>query len=251
MLNKIKDILFEETKQQKFNKICKANQISLNYNLNKNELQILSDIFENREYSDYFPFYQKVTVIDIGAHFGYFSIFAHKNTNSQSTILAIEPSNLNFKQMLGNLKANKIENVIAINAALGVKNEVSTLYLGRTSNNSIINNYSFLEENDTIENVESKTLETILIENKIEKIDFLKMDCEGSEYSILESLNKETFDKITTISMEFHDLKNVKYTGDILVKLLIDNNFKIVKYKYMKTTMGLNYGKIIGTKTIK
>ena len=211
-------------------------------------MQILSDIFEGREYSDYFPFYKKVTIIDIGAHYAYFSIFANKNTNNQSTIFAIEPSIMNFEKMTSNINKNKIENIIGLNCALGTKNENATLYLGNTSNNSLISDYSLLKKEKSIEKIEIKTLDTIISENKIDKIDFLKMDCEGSEYLILENINAQTFDKISTISMEFHDLKNEKYTDETLLNILINNNFKIVKYQYNKTSMGLNYGKIIASK---
>ncbi len=248
MFTKIKNALFGENKQQKFNKICTVNQISLEYNLNKNELQILSDIFEGREYSDYFPFYKKVTIIDIGAHYGYFSIFANKNTNNQSTIFSIEPSNMNFEKMTSNINKNKIENIVGLNCAVGTKNENAKLYIGNTSNNSLIRDYSLLKKEKSIEEIEIKTLDTIISENKIEKIDFLKMDCEGSEYLILENISAQTFDKISTISMEFHDLKNEKYTAETLLNILINNNFKILKYQYNKTSMGLNYGKIIASK---
>ncbi|MFZ4402344.1 MAG: FkbM family methyltransferase [Bacteroidales bacterium] len=248
MFTKIKNALFGENKQQKFNKICTVNKISLEYNLNKNELQILSDIFEGREYSDYFPFYKKVTIIDIGAHYGYFSIFANKNTNNQSTIFAIEPSNMNFEKMTSNINKNKIKNIVGLNCAVGTKNENAKLYIGNTSNNSLIRDYSLLKKEKSIEEIEIKTLDTIISENKIEKIDFLKMDCEGSEYLILENIIAQTFDKISTISMEFHDLKNEKYTAETLLNILINNNFKILKYQYNKTSMGLNYGKIIASK---
>jgi len=85
-------------------------------------------------------------------------------------------------------------------------------------------------------------------ENGIDKIDFLKMDCEGSEYKILDNLPKDIFNRIITISLEFHDLKDHKYTGNRIVKILKNNNFDIVKFKYEKTYLGLNYGKVIGTK---
>ncbi len=248
MFKSIINLLFSKTKRYKFNTICSANNLSIDYNLNKNELAILSDIFVKREYSDYFPFYQKVTVLDIGAHYGYFSIFASKNTAAESKILAIEPGSLNFKCLAENIERNKINNIIPLHAAIGNKDEVSKLYLGRTSNNSLISDYSFLEKESVSEKIELKTLETILNDYPIENIDFLKMDCEGGEYSILESLSSETFKKITTISLEFHDLKNKKYNGDFLVNILINHQFKIVKYQYMSTSMGLNYGKIIGTK---
>ncbi|MFZ4398696.1 MAG: FkbM family methyltransferase [Bacteroidales bacterium] len=247
-MNKIYKIILGENKKKQFIKICHSNDIQLDYLLNKNEFHILTDIFENREYSDYFPFYQNAIIIDIGAHYGYFSIFANKNTHPLSQIISIEPAISNYKQMTANLTANKIENVIAVHAALGISNGLSTLYTGKSSNHSLISNYKLINENKNEEKVECKTLETILIENKIEKVDFLKMDCEGSEYAILENLSNTCYDKISTISLEFHDLKEEKYTGNYLIELLKEHDFKITKYNYMPTTMGLNYGKIIATK---
>jgi hypothetical protein len=48
--------------------------------------------------------------------------------------------------------------------------------------------------------------------------------------------------------MEFHDLKDNRFTGETIIKILVEKGFKIVKYKFDKTLMNLNYGKIIGTK---
>lgn len=241
-------LLFSIFGKLRFNRICKYNELTLNYRLNKNELTILTDIFEKREYSDYFPFYKKATIIDIGSHYGYFSIFANKNTDNQSRIISIEPGVSNFKKLTKNIRDNKLENITAINCAVGVKNEFSDFYIGKSSNNSLVMNYSLLSEKALVERIEIKTLEKIIVENQIEKIDFLKMDCEGSEYSILTNLKEEIFNKIHTISMEFHDFKNEENTGDTILKILIKNGFKIVKYEYDKTTKGLNFGKIIGTK---
>jgi hypothetical protein len=103
-------------------------------------------------------------------------------------------------------------------------------------------------QSDDYELVEAKTLEEIVLENKLGKVDFLKMDCEGAEYSILENTPGNIYDRITTISMEFHDLRDNNCTGEHLIRILIKNGFKIVKYKYERTHMNLNYGKITGTK---
>jgi len=51
--------------------------------------------------------------------------------------------------------------------------------------------------------------------------------------------------------MEFHDLKNVEFTGDEIVKKLVDNGFEIVKFEYERTGLDLNYGKIIGRNKLK
>ena len=91
-------------------------------------------------------------------------------------------------------------------------------------------------------------MEQVFDELNLKHIDFLKMDCEGAEYGILENLPNAIFDRITTISMEFHDLKDKMFTVENLISRLKSNKFEIVKFHYGKSSMNLNYGKLIGTK---
>jgi len=246
MLNKLRKFLKGDKKI--FLEFCRLNNLELNYQINKNEFEILKAIFENREYSDYFPFYKKVNIIDIGAHYGYFSIFSANNTDKDSRLIAIEPNKNNFKYLRKNIEENNLSNINCFNYAIGEKSGLNKLYHGQSPNHSIIENYTLLNQNGDFETIEVKTLEEIIIENELEKIDFLKMDCEGAEFSILGKTPKYIYDKILTISMEFHDLKDKNFTGEYLIKILTENGFNIVKYKYEKTSMNLNYGKIIGTK---
>jgi FkbM family methyltransferase len=247
MITDFKNLLTGEKKI--FDRFCKANNLRLNFKTNQNEFVVLKSIFEDREYSDYFPFYRKVTIIDIGAHFGYFSIFANKNTAFDSLIIAIEPGKSNFNRLVNNIQDSAITNIKSFNYAVSGNSGPVKLHLGRSLNHSIVENYILNKyQSADIELVEAKTLEEIILENKLEKVDFLKMDCEGAEYSILENTPGNIYDRITTISMEFHDLKDKNFTGEHLIRILIKNGFKIVKYKYERTYMDLNYGKIIGTK---
>jgi FkbM family methyltransferase len=246
MINELKRLLKED--KRIFLEFCKSNNLELNFQINKNETGILKAIFENREYADYFPFYQKVTIVDIGAHFGYFSIFAENNTDIGSTIIAIEPNQSNFRHLGENIADCKKGNIRCFNYAVGGRRGITKLYEGESANHSIIDNYPLLKPKRSFEEVECKTLEELIIENNLERIDFLKMDCEGAEYEILEGTIQSVFDKITTISMEFHDLKNSKFTSMNLINILVENGFKIVKFGYDKTTRNLNYGKIVGTR---
>jgi len=239
------------SKKKEFNKICIHNSLNLDFNTNKNALGVFFSIFVEREYSDWFPFYKKITIVDIGAHYGYFSIFSAINSGKGSRIIAIEPDNRNFNVLSENIKSCKIDNITAINCAISNTNGESKLYIGESVNNSLMPDYALNNPGAPFQNVEVKTLESVMSENKIDTIDFLKMDCEGSEYSILFSAPAFVLDKINTISMEFHDMKNADNTGNEMVIFLANHSFSIVKYEYAKTTMGLNYGKIIGTKLIK
>jgi FkbM family methyltransferase len=249
MKKRIKTLFGRLTRNKKkvVERIGKANNLVFDYTVNIGGLGILESIFEQREYADYFPFYQKVTVIDIGAHYGYFSLFASRNLNDASRIISIEPDSANFSVLQYNISANEIQNIKVIHGAVGAENKIAKLFKGSSANNSLINNYQLASAN-RYEEIEETTLTSIIEENKLERIDFLKMDCEGAEYEILENLPDSIFEKIITLSMEFHDLKDFRYTGARLIEILEDKKFEIVKYKYDHTYMGLNYGKIIATR---
>ncbi|MBK7009683.1 MAG: hypothetical protein IPH36_14180 [Saprospiraceae bacterium] len=48
------------------------NGIKLDAESNLESLFTLEEVFVQRSYADYFPFYKKATIVDIGAHKGYF-----------------------------------------------------------------------------------------------------------------------------------------------------------------------------------
>ena len=237
-----------ESKKSKFLDLCKKNGIQLDYDTNRNAWDILKAIFYQREYADYFPFYQKATIIDIGAHYGYFSLFACINSSKGSRIIALEPDSDNFRHLVQNIDNNNFTNIEPIHQAIANQNGQIEFFSANGVNSSLINDYALSKTKAVPVEVHAMTLQHLIEEKSISKIDFLKMDCEGAEYEILSGMTSEVFDKISTISMEFHDMKNAEYTGDTIVNILKNKGFKIVKFKYEPSNYGLNYGKIIGSK---
>ncbi|RYF85290.1 MAG: FkbM family methyltransferase, partial [Chitinophagaceae bacterium] len=187
---------------------------------------------------------------DVGAHYGYFSMFAAANLAPDAAVFSFEPSGKNFAVLQQNIKKSGFANIRARHCAIGGESGKSRLFLGDSVNNSILSDFAMNRANSASEEIEVKTLQQVLDENSIAKVDFLKLDCEGAEYAILQTAPPEVLDKIETISMEFHDMKNAGETGEEIVAILLKNKFEIVKYHYNKTSQGINYGKIIGTKIL-
>ena len=52
--------------------------------------------------------------------------------------------------------------------------------------------------------VESASLQKIFEENKISSCKLLKLDCEGAEYEIIDSLPSKYLDKIQNMVIEYH-----------------------------------------------
>lgn len=245
-LNSIKNRILG--KKKAFQDLCKTNNLTIDFKSNIKEYEVLKSIFEEREYADYFPFYKEVTIVDIGAHYGYFSLFAHYNTNPNSRIFAIEPDKDNFKHLQQNIHDCEVNNIESCCFAIAGKTGITKLYKGENVNHSLIENNSLLYDNKKYDEVEVRTLEELINENKIDHVDFLKMDCEGAEYTILQNLSDKIYDKITCISLEFHDLKDKDLNAALIISILTKKGFEIVKYNYSKTKRNLNFGKIIDTK---
>lgn len=234
-------------KKQSFSKVCRSASLTLDFDVNHSELGILEDIFIQREYADCFPFYQKVTVVDIGAHYGYFTLFAAKNTHPESRLFAIEPGCKNFASLQKNLADNKV-NATLIQKAVTASTGETKLYQAAAQNLSVYDDNALLRGSSDYETVESTTLKDLMAELPSQKIDFLKLDCEGAEYDILLNAEDQLFDHIDTISLEFHDLKSADKTGNVLVKRLRNLGYTIAKYTHEPTNYNLNFGKIIATK---
>jgi len=74
--------------------------------------------------------------------------------------------------------------------------------------------------------VKTVTLPDVFKAINADKIDFLKMDCEGSEYPILMD-NRDLVKKIGFIALEWHNVKG--YKVEDLVRFLKSNNFRVKK----------------------
>jgi FkbM family methyltransferase len=170
-------------------------------------LQTYKECFFDESYQKGFP--SKIqkkemdVVLDIGANVGYFSLFAlHKNP--KVLVLSYEPVPHNFALM----RKYKEENLSRIwhifnMAVSGTEESIHLNYDPAdsfTTDASIFNTYN---HKNTIE-VKCTTLEKIFSENKLSRVDLLKLDCEGSEYSILYSSADAVLQKISCMAVETH-----------------------------------------------
>jgi FkbM family methyltransferase len=69
--------------------------------------------------------------------------------------------------------------------------------------------------------VKTVTLQTLIKKYSIPRVDLLKLDCEGCEYDVLTSLDRETWMKISAVFLEYHDGPRN------LPQLLQDSGFRV------------------------
>jgi FkbM family methyltransferase len=174
-------------------------------------------------------------VVDIGAHIGIFSIYA---STVAAKVYSFEPFPENYHFFEENIESNDITNVELIRKAINSKKGKMRLILDDFHTHSLVKGSA--STGNFIE-VETITLEDFIKEQKIEKIDFLKMDCEGSEYEILKNCPESVLNKIEKISMEYHHIDDEK-NGNVMKEILESKGYEVRAIEVLEKN-GLLYAK--------
>ena len=182
-------------------------------------------------------------VVDIGSNQGAFIKYAL--SNKAATIISCEPNPHcvdTIKKYYGhhaNLKLNQY--------AIAAQNGTTLLQIGRhsekTGGGKIVeakaNAPEYYADGKTIE-VETITFKNFIHKNQIAHIDFLKVDCEGSEVFIFIEENTAFFrTHVHKIALEFHNEKKddiTKFLRDAGYEVHVDNGNNNVGMLYAQNT---------------
>ena len=186
------------------------------------DLMALTNVWMINEYDvEDFEINTNDTVIDIGAHIGLFSLLVSQLCKT-GKILSFEPVRENFNLLVSNLKLNHIENILPFNMAVSKNSGKLNLFLNDDQSAHSI----FSKSSESI-SVESTSLQKIFEENKIYSCKLLKLDCEGAEYEIIDSLPSEYLDKIQNIVIEYHSADTKPELVKNLIQKIKNAGFKI------------------------
>lgn len=193
------------------------------------------EIFLNEEYGS---ISDDAVVLDLGANIGAFTIYATTGARNVRTY-AYEPLPDFYAILQENVRLNRRdETVHSFNTAVAAEAGIRDLYLqggqfffptlvGATNNDS--------EERVT---VCCTTLAEIMKSNHLERIDLLKLDCEGAEYEILYPAPLACLKRITEIRMEYHNLDSEDRNLDGLKRFFTRSRFVVTHLKPTSETNG-------------
>lgn len=188
------------------------------------EFYIINEVFVEEEYK--FKTSESVVLIDIGTNIGTASLFFSLLDNVEK-IYCFEPVLATYNQAKYNFSINESTKKVAAinNFGLG-KNDRDEIFIfdkqvkGNTGvRGKMSSSYS---NNSTTEEVQVKIksaaseIQKIIDSNSHSKI-VVKMDCEGAEYEIFESLTSDIISQIDVFMIEWHD-KGSKVIEDTLLK---------------------------------
>lgn len=194
-------------------------------------MQTYKEIFFDETYLKGFPAgiissKNTLTVVDVGANVGYFSLFMLSN-NQRTKIFAFEPMPMNYTLLEKYCNENSSYDFTPVNKAVSQQNGTIVLsYDATDSYTTSAGVFNGDRESDRLE-VATTTLTSIMGNYKLDKIDFLKLDCEGSEYPIIYNAPSAVLEKISALAIETHPGKSERENKNSLVSHLRQHGFKI------------------------
>jgi FkbM family methyltransferase len=206
--------------------ICCFADFEPNWRLNLNYLK--SEVVTTFDIVGYTPKEGDV-IIDVGAGVGTETLIYSMMAGKDGKVFAIEAHPETFQSLKLMIETNKIDNVIGSNVA--VSDKIEKVFI-ETRENHVENRIFAADPNKRLgkgEFVQTVTLDDYVETNKIEKINFLKMNIEGAELLAIKGMT-DSIKKIDHIAIACHDFfyKDSKKIKKALTDFLKTNDFKII-----------------------
>lgn len=169
----------------------------------------VQEIYLQNNYFKNYLLKENDVVIDIGAYIGVFAVYAAKKAKNIK-VISYEPIATTFERLKKNIAINKLNDRIKP-LCLAISKEAGSKKIF-ISPDTDASNTAFFSENslragfkkDNYEIVPTISFEDIFETNKVDRCDFLKIDCEGGEFEIILNAHPATLKKISHIAMEYH-----------------------------------------------
>ncbi len=181
-----------------------------------------SDTWYHRSYTQYFAVPADSVVVDIGANVGVFSLFAARRAR---VVYALEPASSNFECLVKN--TSKVPSIVPLKYACAASDGSATLDL---SASPVAFSLKTSSSSATQETVEVISLGKLFERYKIERCDFLKLDCEGAEFEIIWESDPALLKRVSRIVMEYHDHLSTQYTHVELLEKLKSLGYRASSY---------------------
>jgi FkbM family methyltransferase len=170
-----------------------------------------------------------MTVLDIGAHHGLYTLLASKRVGRRGRVIAFEPSPRERRRLMRHVRVNRCKNVEVEAIALGERAGEADLFLVEGLHdwcNSL--RPPDIDERTTTVRVEVRPLDDVLRVLGVSRVDFIKLDVEGAELSFLHGAKHLLEGRVRpAILAEVQDIRTRPwgYAAREIIRFLADANY--------------------------
>jgi FkbM family methyltransferase len=165
-------------------------------------------------------------VLDIGANIGYFSLLFAKWVGAAGAVHAFEPFPETVLRLKRNLELNACLNSIVRIHELAISDAVGSLSMAVPDQGNSGCNYLRTDGSRTIE---VTTLDAFVQQERLSRVDLIKIDIEGSEVALLEGAREtiERFRPVFMIEVNPSALQRFSKTSADLIGLLGKHRYRM------------------------
>jgi FkbM family methyltransferase len=168
-------------------------------------------------------------VVDIGAHWGVFSAYASRRTSGR--VIAFEPHPQNFTVLEALITRNGLINIVPHPYAIGANMGDVDLFISRASTRHSTDREDKLTNEQMNEAIRVPMLDLQSALADIQTVNYLKMDCEGSEFDIIMSADIKMLRRIKKMVIEYHGQTDSLRFNKILER--IGQVYPVIKIKQL------------------
>ena len=220
---------FQDAEREDLYRLPNGSQVA---HLSKNETDALyKEIFEDQSYLRHgIALSDESVVVDVGANIGMFSLFVHQRW-PQAQVYAFEPIPTTYEILRTNINLHRA-NVKPYNCGLSAQSGTATfafypqmsamsgMYADAVADEQVTRVYMANQDQRLVEFADElmagrfsaeyfdcplKTVSEVMRENRIERVDLLKVDVEKSELDVLRGIDADDWSRIKQVVVEVHD----------------------------------------------
>ncbi len=187
----------------------------------KTRLQFLLGIYEPETAAVFKRYLTKgMTVLDIGANFGYYTWLASGLVGEQGSVLSFEPEPANYELLEANIKRWNKDNIVLFEKAVSEHVGHAVLQVsGKGGCHSLV-----AKANSTGREIEVDTVsvDALAEEERLDRVDFIKIDIEGAELLAFKGMKKtiEQFSPVIIFELNPGFQSQAGYSTDKLISFL-------------------------------
>lgn len=171
-----------------------------------------------------------MTVIDIGANVGVYTFSAALKVGSQGKVIAIEPFSNCVNYLEKTCQENHLSQVVIHRAAASNCNSTVKLLLHTASElNEVISSDTQNITEGSFEEVPCLTLDHLIAEQQLERVDILKIDAENHELAVLEG-SKNLLLKFAPVIL-YENIAGSKGSNYQVAEYLVNLGYQLFRYQ--------------------
>jgi FkbM family methyltransferase len=175
-----------------------------------------------------------MTVIDVGANVGIYTFSAARRVGEAGRVLAVEPFSACVQYLQETCRVNQFSWVKVCAGAASDRNGKARLSLHASNElNEVITNDAELEKSDQSEEIDCFTLDCLIEQEQLSRIDWLKIDAESHEIQVLTGSDRLLSEFAPNILYE--NVAGTKGSNPEIAEFLQAKGYQLFRYQpYLK-----------------